>query len=126
MHRTTAVSRADGNALSQTLSPMENQTTQENTAAVSVGSDALVLPLELAFIRWSVVHRRWHEMANDMPLLQAFLAGWCCRCIGTTPPGTVGTFRESFFAGWREADDQVTIASRQNAKGDSQSPDQKS
>lgn len=76
----------------------------------------LVLPLELAFIRWSVVHRRWHETANDMPLLQAFLAGWCCRCIGTTPPENVGTFRASFFAGWREADDQVTIASRQNAE----------
>lgn len=76
--------------------------------------DALVLPLELAFIRWSVVHRRWHEMANDMPLLQAFLAGWCCRSIGTTPPATIGTFRESFLAGWREADDQVIIASRQN------------
>lgn len=91
------------------------ETTHDDTAnANGVGSGGLVLPLELAFIRWSVVHRRWHETANDMPLLQAFLAGWCCRCIGTTPPENVGIFRASFFAGWREADDQVTIASRQN------------
>jgi hypothetical protein len=77
----------------------------------STGS--IVLPIELALIRWSVVHRRWHETANDMPLLQAFLAGWCCRCIGATQPEDVGTFRASFFAGWREADDQLAIASRQ-------------
>lgn len=99
-----------------TLTPETDNATASRTDKAGV-CDALVLPLELAFIRWSVVHRRWHEMASDMPLLQAFLAGWCCRCIGTTPPATIGTFRESFLAGWREADDQVIIASRQN-KGD--------
>ena len=36
------MSHADVNALTQTLSPMENQTTQENTAAVSVGSGDLL------------------------------------------------------------------------------------
>ena len=31
-------------------------------------------------------------------------------------PEDVGQFRDSFRVGWREADDQITIASRQNAK----------
>ncbi len=32
------------------------------------------LPLELALIRWSVVHRNWHELSGAMPVLTAFLA----------------------------------------------------
>ena len=31
-------------------------------------------------------------------------------------PEDVGQFRDSFRVGWREADDQITIASRQNDK----------
>lgn len=80
----------------------------------SVAVQRLVLPLELAFIRWSVVHRGWHEIGGDCPLLLAFLAGWSCRCIGASQPADLGTFRDSFRVGWREADEQITIASRQN------------
>lgn len=87
-------------------------TTDEQRASVAV--QRLVLPLELAFIRWSVVHRGWHEIGGDCPLLLAFLAGWSCRCIGASMPEDVGQFRDSFRVGWREADDQITIASRQN------------
>ncbi len=75
---------------------------------------AKILPLELAMIRWSVVHRKWHDLANDMPEIQAFLAGWCCRCIGTSEPEELGQFKESFRAGWKEADDQIVIATRQD------------
>lgn len=70
--------------------------------------------LELALIRWSVVHRKWHELANDMPCLGAFLAGWFLRDMspkGTQPPD-VASFRDSFRVGWRESDDQITILSR--------------
>ena len=74
--------------------------------------DHHILPLELAFVRWSVACRRWHELASDMPLLQAFLAGWCCRCIGSTQPLYPGVFKGAFRAGWDEADQQITIARR--------------
>ena len=87
-------------------------TKDEQRASVAV--QRLVLPLELALVRWSVVHRGWHEIGGDCPLLQAFLAGWSCRCIGASMPEDVGQFRDSFRVGWREADDQITIASRQN------------
>lgn len=89
-------------------------TTDEQRASVAV--QRLVLPLELAFIRWSVVHRGWHEIGGDCPLLLAFLAGWSCRCIGASMPEDVGQFRDSFRVGWREADDQIAIASRQNQR----------
>lgn len=90
----------------------EKEFTPHPDGASSV--QCLVLPLELALIRWSVVCRQWHEFANDQPLLSAFLAGWCCRSIGASRPEHVGTFRDSFNTGWREADDMVTIKSRQN------------
>lgn len=92
--------------------PQQTHELEERAKARSM--QRMVLPLELAFIRWSVVHRQWHELANDMPLISAFLAGWCCRCIGTSQPEDLGTFRDSFRVGWREADDQITIASRRN------------
>lgn len=88
----------------------------EDTTAPAVDQQRLVLPLDLAFIRWSVVHRGWHEIGGDCPLLLAFLAGWSCRCIGASQPIDLGTFRDSFRVGWREADDQIAIASRQNAE----------
>lgn len=69
----------------------------------------MILPLETALIRWSVVHRQWHELANDMPLLTAFLAGWCCRCIDVSEPENIGVFRDSFRSGWREADTMIAI-----------------
>lgn len=96
--------------MNNSASPTAHESPETTTSG---GSSGLILPIDLALIRWSVVHQRWHETANDMPLLQAFLAGWCCRCIGASQPDSVGTFRASFFAGWREADDQVVIASRQ-------------
>lgn len=75
----------------------------------------LVLPFDLAFIRWAVVCRSWGDIANGhAPLLVAFLAGWCCRCIAADQPMNMGQFRDSYRAGWREADDQITIHRRQN------------
>ena len=67
--------------------------------------------LDLALIRWSVMHRKWHELANDMPCLGAFLAGWFLRDMspkGTQPP-PVASFRNSFRVGWREADSEIAI-----------------
>jgi len=79
---------------------------------MSAPVDAVVLPLELALVRWSVVHRRWHDIGGDCPHLQGFLAGWFCREIGAKPPVEVARFRDSFNCGWREADDQIAIESR--------------
>lgn len=76
--------------------------------------DSYILPLELAFVRWSVVHRQWHELANDMPLLSAFLAGWNFRCIGLGMPEKLGTFRDSFRVGYREADTMIQIEKQKN------------
>ena len=77
-------------------------------------NQALLLPLDLALIRWSVVCQSWGELSScHAPLLPAFLAGWCCRCIGADMPVNVGQFKDSFRAGWCEADDQIIIASRE-------------
>lgn len=79
---------------------------------------SLILPLETALIRWSVVHLRWHDFSSDMPLLTAFLAGWCSRCIGLSEPENVGTFRDSYRAGWNEADTMIEIELASNRMGD--------
>lgn len=90
----------------------------ETAPAKPCSVERMVLPFELALIRWSVTCKRWDELsAGHAPILTAFLAGWCCRCIGTSMPDNVGTFRDSFRIGWREADEQIEIASRQNEKG---------
>lgn len=71
---------------------------------------------DLAFIRWSVVHRQWHELSGgSMPTLEGFLAGWFCRVCEAQPPVIVGKFRDSFQCGWREAHEQIVILSRQNS-----------
>ena len=71
------------------------------------------LSMELALIRWSVVHIRWHELASGhVPHLAAFLAGWNCRCIGSTFPEDPGPSKASIFHGWKEADEQIAIESR--------------
>ena len=71
-----------------------------------------ILPFDLAFIRWSASCRRWHDLIGAEPLLEAFLAGWFCRCIGVEKPANVGQFSDSFNTGWREADEQIVIESR--------------
>lgn len=80
-------------------------------------STSFVLPLDLALVRWSVVCTSWGELsAGHAPLLTAFLAGWGCRCIGASMPEDLGTFRDSFRVGWREADTMIAIETqRQNA-----------
>ena len=90
----------------------------------AVASSSFVLPFDLALVRWSVVCRSWGELsAGHAPLLTAFLAGWGCRCIGASMPENLGTFRDSFRVGWREADTMIAIETqRQNAQDDSQSP----
>ncbi|RRJ96822.1 hypothetical protein Ga0100231_023945 [Opitutaceae bacterium TAV4] len=73
----------------------------------------MILSLDIALIRWSVVCRQWEGFsAGNAPLLGAFLAGWYCRSIGASMPEDVGQFRESFRVGWREADQQIEIESR--------------
>lgn len=73
-----------------------------------------VPPFDLAFIRWSVVHRQWHDFSSgNMPSLEGFLAGWFCRVCEAEPPVVVDRFRDSFQCGWREAHDQIVILSRQ-------------
>lgn len=84
------------------LSSMNSETKQE-------GLKCRILPLETALIRWSVVHIKWNELANDIPCLTAFLAGWCCRSIGASMPEEIGGFRDSFRVGWREADTMINI-----------------
>lgn len=74
-----------------------------------------VPPLELAFIRWSVVHRQWHEHSGSMPSIEGFLAGWFCRICEAEEP-VVDRFRDSFRCGWKEAHDQIVIMSRQEKR----------
>ncbi len=71
--------------------------------------------IDLALIRWSVVHRQWHELANDMPYLPAFLAGWGMRCMDAEEPPKekLGKFPDSFRVGWREAHEQLAILAQQ-------------
>ena len=100
--------------------PMHSNTptTPQAESARADSVQRLVMPLELALTRWSVVHRQWHEIGGDCPLLTAFLAGWCCRSIGASMPEDLGMFRDSFRVGWREAEDMMTIeARRHNARG---------
>lgn len=81
--------------------------------AAAPGARAMVLPLDVAMARWSETCASWNAMAaGSAPALGAFLAGWYCRCIGASRPEDEGMFRESFRAGWREADAQIAIESR--------------
>lgn len=75
--------------------------------ASTVSATRRGLPLDLGLIRWFVVCRRWQEMsAGHQPDLGAFLAGWLCRQITEEMPN-VEVFRDSFSAGWREADTEL-------------------
>ncbi len=70
------------------------------------------LTLDLALIRWSVKVNAWNELASHSgPELGPFLAGWFCRSIGAIPADT-HEFKDSFRAGWNEADSQIVILSR--------------
>lgn len=71
------------------------------------------LPMDLALARWSVVCESWGELAGGhAPYLPAFLAGWYTRQIGVEMPDDLGTFKDSYRVGWREADQEVAIDSR--------------
>ena len=70
--------------------------------------------MDIALIRWSVVHKTRSENGlGDIPYLPAFLAGWTCRAIGASQPLNIGQFRDSFRAGWLEADQHIEIESRE-------------
>lgn len=71
-----------------------------------------MLSLELALIRWSVVHLRLSALKGGPPELRGFLAGWFCREIGATEPEDVGMYRDSWRMGCRKADDQIAIIFR--------------
>ena len=69
--------------------------------------------LTLAIIRYSVVCQRWAELsAGFNPNLEAFLAGWFCRVIGSEKPNDCGRLKGSFDAGWKEAHSAVVIYKR--------------
>lgn len=95
----------DGETIAQTLG--KKQAEVERIKRIQTPAN---IPLEMSFIRWSVVCLRWSAISSGgAPILQAFLAGWLCRCIGTTVPEEVGQWRDSFRVGWREADQQIAI-----------------
>lgn len=79
--------------------------------------DRMVLPLDRALTRWSVACASWSELAaGSAPLLQAYLAGWMCRCCGTSRPQHEGDYRDSFRRGWADAETEIIIAKRQNGE----------
>ena len=89
---------------------------QASEAREDVPAQPCVLPFEMALIRWSVVCTSWGDMSGGYyPLLTAFLAGWGCRCIEVSMPENLGTFRDSFRVGWREADTMIAIERQKNA-----------
>jgi len=68
--------------------------------------------LELAIIRYAVVCERWQQLGQGhTPYLNAFLAGWLMRTI-VEPNDYSGPFKDSFRAGYDEADTQLEIQSR--------------
>jgi hypothetical protein len=74
----------------------------------------LMLPLDLALIRWSVVCEKWEQLANgSAPNLGAFLAGWYMRCVGLPQPEQHHILRDSLRAGWAHANDQIAIKIRE-------------
>ena len=76
-----------------------------------------MVTIELALIRFAVVAKRWEGHGGGMfPDLNAFLAGWCLRAVNAPRPVDVGRLRDSFWAGWREADESIAIAEREAAK----------
>ena len=74
--------------------------------------------LDMAMVRWGVVCCSWRELGNSFPDIGAFLAGWFLRVLGAEmpPKEKLGRCPDSFRVGWREADTQIVIASRSNAK----------
>lgn len=71
--------------------------------------------IDLALIRWSVVCRKWHDFSSgSAPNLGAFLAGWFLKDSGAQHmPEDLGLFVDSFRVGWREAEEQIEILSRE-------------
>lgn len=100
-----------------TESPPETQNTSPTPEGERVGEHPLVLPLDLAMIRWSVVCQSWNELAaGHAPILSVFLTGWGWRAMDLDLPKDLGRFRDSFRVGYCEADAQVTINLRQNSQ----------
>ena len=78
----------------------------------SIYDDSIIeLTIEEALIRWSLSREIYGS--DDVPHLQAFLAGWFCRVIhaDTSRPKY---FPHSFMVGWREADETIQIKQRQD------------
>ena len=74
------------------------------------------LGMELAMRRYAVVAQFWATLASgNPPIPSAFLAGWYCCVIGMPMPHVRDEFRDSFRAGYREAEDTIAIAERQRA-----------
>ena len=69
--------------------------------------------LELALIRWSVVHIKWNEIGSDMPNIGSFLAGWFDRVCGAEEEPIVERFIDSHRCGWMQACEQMTIFCRE-------------
>ena len=96
---------------------MSTESTNQSPPLDSVPLHPMVLPLDRALTRWSVACASWSELAaGSAPLLQAYLAGWMCRCCGTSRPQHEGDFRDSFRRGWADAETEIIIAMRQNGR----------
>lgn len=79
------------------------------------------LTLDLAIIRYSVICESWQRLSPGFtPVLGAFLAGWFCRDMGSKADESVagGRFRDSWRAGWTEADSQLAIDDAQRTRSD--------
>lgn len=73
----------------------------------------MVLTLDLAIIRYAVVCERWQKLSTGMvPVFGAFVCGWFGRDMGQSVDVGAGTFRDSWRAGWAEADSAKQIAMR--------------
>lgn len=77
-----------------------------------------MIGLDVALVRWSVVCRTWQETAaGHQPDLGAFLAGWYMSQLTSEMPRLKSSFRDSFRAGWHEAETMTAIAAREAFDG---------
>lgn len=73
--------------------------------------------LDEALTRWTVICRRWQDIASgSQPVLGPFLAGWFLRDMGEDIDVGRKPGRDSFRAGWCEADTMINIRDRHNAE----------
>ena len=76
------------------------------------------LTLDYALTRWSTLCAARRDIAAGYDVaLMPFLAGWAMRDMGAVQPtmAQLGTFCDSFRAGWAEADTALSLLARDTA-----------